>query len=53
MNRILIAEDEPRLLAVLCDYFRSRGDQPVPPRMKKKPWRWHRLRSLTAFCRTL
>ncbi len=30
MNRILIAEDEPRLLAVLCDYFRSRGDQPVP-----------------------
>lgn len=30
MYRILIAEDEPRLLAVLCDYFRSRGDEPVP-----------------------
>lgn len=30
MYRILIAEDEPRLLAVLCDYFRSRGDAPVP-----------------------
>ena len=28
--RILIAEDEPRLLEVLCDYFRSRGDLPVP-----------------------
>ena len=27
---ILIAEDEPRLLAVLCDYFRSRGDLPIP-----------------------
>ena len=30
MNRILIAEDEPRLRAVLCDYFRSRGDSPIP-----------------------
>ena len=30
MNRILIAEDEPRLRAVLCDYFRSRGDTPIP-----------------------
>ncbi len=29
-KRILIAEDEPRLLAVLCDYFRSRGDMPIP-----------------------
>lgn len=28
--RILIAEDEPRLLAVVCDYFRSKGDDPVP-----------------------
>ncbi len=28
--QILIAEDEPRLLAVLCDYFRSRGWVPVP-----------------------
>ena len=26
---ILIAEDEPRLLEILCDYFRSRGDQPI------------------------
>lgn len=30
MYRILIAEDEPRLLAVLCDFFASRGDTPVP-----------------------
>lgn len=30
MNRILIAEDEPKLLAILCDYFESRGDQPIP-----------------------
>lgn len=29
-QRILIAEDEPRLLAVLCDYFTSRGEVPVP-----------------------
>ncbi|MBQ8238298.1 MAG: response regulator transcription factor [Oscillospiraceae bacterium] len=28
--KILIAEDEPRLLAVLCDYFRSKGDLPFP-----------------------
>ena len=27
--RILIAEDEPRLREVLCDYFRSRGETPV------------------------
>ena len=31
-QRILIAEDEPRLLAVLCDYFESRGDEPIPAR---------------------
>ena len=28
--RVLIAEDEPRLLEILCDYFRSRGDLPTP-----------------------
>lgn len=27
--RILIAEDEPRLLEILCDYFISRGDMPT------------------------
>ena len=27
--RILIAEDEPKLLAILCDYFSSKGDHPV------------------------
>lgn len=27
--RVLIAEDEPRLLEILCDYFRSRGDVPT------------------------
>ena len=29
-QRILIAEDEPRLLAVLCDYFTGRGEDPIP-----------------------
>lgn len=29
-KRILIAEDEPKLLTILCDYFRSRGDIPTP-----------------------
>lgn len=29
-QRILIAEDEPRLLEIICDYFRSRGDHPIP-----------------------
>ena len=29
-QRILIAEDEPKLLAILCDYFESKGDEPVP-----------------------
>lgn len=28
--RILIAEDEENLRNVLCDFFRSRGDEPVP-----------------------
>ncbi len=28
--RILIAEDEPKLLEVLCDFFTSKGWQPVP-----------------------
>ena len=27
---ILIAEDEPRLLEILCDYFTARGEIPVP-----------------------
>lgn len=28
--KILIAEDEPKLLSILCDYFRSKGDLPFP-----------------------
>ena len=28
--RILIAEDEPKLLTILCDYFTSKGDIPCP-----------------------
>lgn len=28
--RILIAEDEPKLRSVLCDFFHSRGDEPIP-----------------------
>jgi len=29
-HRILIVEDEPKLRAVLCDWFLSKGDRPVP-----------------------
>jgi len=29
-RKILIAEDEPRLLQILCDYFESKGDLPYP-----------------------
>jgi len=29
-QKILIAEDEPKLLASLCDFFCSKGDCPVP-----------------------
>ena len=29
-HRILIAEDEPKLRSILCDFFISRGDIPVP-----------------------
>ena len=29
-QKILIAEDEPKLLAILCDYFESKGDTPIP-----------------------
>lgn len=29
MNRILIAEDEPHLRELICDYFRSKGDCPI------------------------
>ena len=28
--KILIAEDEPKLLTILCDYFKSKGDLPFP-----------------------
>lgn len=28
--KILIAEDEPKLLEVLCDYVTARGDVPTP-----------------------
>lgn len=31
-NRILIAEDEPKLRQVLCDFFESHGDIPIPAR---------------------
>lgn len=29
-DRIMIVEDEPRLLEILCDYFRAKGAEPVP-----------------------
>ena len=28
--RILLAEDEPKIREILCDFFTSRGDIPVP-----------------------
>ena len=28
--KVLIVEDEPRLRAVLCDWFRGKGDEPTP-----------------------
>ena len=28
-DRILIVEDEPLLLEILCDYFRSKGEEPI------------------------
>ncbi len=28
--KVLIVEDEPRLRAVLCDWFRDKGDEPIP-----------------------
>ncbi len=28
--RVLIVEDEPRLRGILCDWFRNKGDDPVP-----------------------
>ena len=28
--RILIAEDEQKLREILCDYMRSKGDDPIP-----------------------
>lgn len=31
-NRILVVEDEPKLRAVICDFFESRQDFPVPAR---------------------
>ncbi len=48
--RVLIAEDEPKLLEVLCDYFLSHQREPVPASDGEKPWNWHSSRSLTAFC---
>lgn len=29
-DRILIVEDEPRLLEILCDYFQAKGAEPIP-----------------------
>ena len=29
-NKILIVEDEPLLLDILCDYFRAKGQTPIP-----------------------
>ena len=48
--RILIAEDEPKLRSILCDFFQSRGDTPIPPPTAPPRWRWRRSRNLTAFC---
>lgn len=29
-NKILVAEDEPRLREIVCDYFSSKGETPIP-----------------------
>ena len=29
-NKILVVEDEPRLREIVCDYFRSKGQTPIP-----------------------
>lgn len=29
-NRILVVEDEPRLREIVCDYFHSKGQKPIP-----------------------
>ena len=29
-NRVLVVEDEPRLREILCDYFSSQGELPIP-----------------------
>ena len=29
-NKILVVEDEPRLREIVCDYFHSKGQDPVP-----------------------
>ena len=34
--KILIAEDEPKLLTILCDYFQSKGDLPRTLPLAKK-----------------
>ncbi len=35
-DKILIVEDEPRLLEILCDYFRAKGAEPIPADNGKK-----------------
>ena len=29
-NRILVVEDEPLLREIVCDYFRAKGEEPIP-----------------------
>ena len=50
--RIMIAEDEPQLREILCDYFRSKGDIPVEAATAQKRWRCRRLRNSTRCCWT-
>ena len=29
-NKVLVVEDEPRLREIVCDYFTSKGETPIP-----------------------
>ena len=40
MERILIVEDEPRLLEILTDYFRAKGAEPVAAKNGAEALRW-------------
>ena len=50
--KVLIVEDEPRLRAVLCDWFRDKGDDPIPAPTAREPWKSWKKGSTTPCCWT-